>query len=101
MQAPDTAASCTCGFTELADEDLTDHLLHVFDPGDQIGNDGILHEERQPLTCACGLSAITPQELDAHFLTVFAPGDGIGSDGWRHEPAIAGNGPTGHRKDET
>jgi hypothetical protein len=96
-----TAARCTCGFTELADEELTDHLLLIFEPDDHIGNDGQAHEERQPLTCACGLTAITPQDLDAHFIEAFTPGDATGSDGKRHEPVIAGEGAPGHRKDET
>jgi hypothetical protein len=86
------AARCTCGFTELADEELIDHLLRVFEPGDHIGNDGLAHEEHQPLTCACGLSTVAPEDLDAHLLKVFAPGDAIGSDGKRHEPVVADDG---------
>jgi hypothetical protein len=81
------AAHCACGFTELADEQLTDHLLHIFEPEDRVGNDGLAHEERERLTCACGLTAVTPQELDAHFIKVFAPDDAIGSDGRLHKLA--------------
>ena len=81
-----TAARCTCGFTELADEELNDHLLSVFEPEDRMGNDGLAHEERERLTCACGFTASMPEDLDAHFMKVFAPDDAIGSDGHRHEP---------------
>ncbi len=84
-----TAAHCTCGFTELADEELGDHLLLVFEPEDRTGNDGLAHEEREHLTCACGLVASTSDELDAHLLRVFTPADAIGSDGRRHEPVVA------------
>ena len=87
-----TAARCTCGFTELADEELNDHLLHVFEPDDRMGNDGLAHEERDRLTCACGVTASTPEELDEHLLKVFAPDDAIGSDGRKHEPVLAGDG---------
>jgi hypothetical protein len=79
------AARCSCGFTELADEEMTDHFLRVFEPDDQKGNDGLVHEEREPLACACGLLAITAEELDAHLLKVFTPDDAIGRDGQRHE----------------
>jgi hypothetical protein len=83
-----TAARCSCGFTELADEELNDHLLRVFEPEDRTGNDGLAHEERNRLTCACGLTASTPEELDTHFLKVFTTDDAIGSDGHRHEPVV-------------
>jgi serine/threonine-protein kinase RsbW len=86
-----TAARCTCGFTELADEELNDHLLHVFEPDDRIGNDGLAHEERDRLTCACGLTATTPDDLNSHFMKVFTPRDTIGNDGHRHEPLVAGD----------
>jgi hypothetical protein len=79
------SARCTCGFTELADEEISDHLLLVFEPEDDIGNDGLAHEEREHLTCACGLTAITSVELDVHFLKAFTPDDAIGNDGRRHE----------------
>jgi hypothetical protein len=84
-----TVARCTCGFTELADEELTDHLLQVFEPDDHKGNDGVAHEERDHLTCACGVTASTPGELDAHLLKVFTPDDVIGNDGHMHESAAA------------
>jgi hypothetical protein len=80
-----TAARCTCGFTELADEELTDHLLWVLGPDDQRGNDGLVHEERERLACACGLAAVTAEELDAHLISVFTPADAIGRDGQRHQ----------------
>jgi hypothetical protein len=79
------AARCSCGFSELADEELTDHLLRVFEADDQKGTDGLVHEERDPLVCACGLSAITPEEFDAHLLKAFIPDDAIGHDGRKHE----------------
>jgi hypothetical protein len=81
-----TAASCICGFTELADENLIDHLLHAFETDDRIGHDGLAHEEREPLTCACGLTATTPEDLDAHLLQVFTPDDARDRHGQRHEP---------------
>lgn len=69
---------CSCGFTETADETITDHLLEAFVPEDCLGSDGRVHAEVQPdLTCSCGLAAATPGELDAHFLRVFTPGDPI------------------------
>jgi hypothetical protein len=82
-----TATRCTCGFTELDDEEITDHLHLVFDPDDHRGNDGLIHEEGNPLTCLCGFDAISPEELDAHFLKVFISDDTVGRDGLRHEPA--------------
>jgi hypothetical protein len=86
------AARCSCGFAELADEEMIDHLLRVFESDDPRGNDGQVHEERERLGCACGLSAITAEELDAHFMAAFAPGDAIGRDGQRHEPLKDGHG---------
>jgi hypothetical protein len=80
-----TAASCSCGFTELDDETITDHLHSVFGPDDRKGADGQVHEEGERLTCWCGLAAATPDDLDDHFLKVFTPSDGIGRDGQRHE----------------
>jgi hypothetical protein len=87
-----TADRCTCGFTELADEELNDHLLRVFEPDDRMGTDGVAHEERERLTCACGLTASTPAELDEHLLKAFAPDGAIGSDGRKHEPVLACDG---------
>jgi len=81
------AARCSCGFTQLADEEIIDHLQLVFEPDDHRGSDGRVHEERASLTCACGLAAITSDELDAHFLQVFTPGDGIGRDSHKHQSA--------------
>jgi hypothetical protein len=79
------AVHCACGFTELADEEITDHLELVFEPYDLTGNDGRVHEETSNLTCSCGLAAITTEELDTHFLAVFSPTDGMGRDGLKHE----------------
>jgi anti-sigma regulatory factor (Ser/Thr protein kinase) len=86
------AARCSCGFRELADEEVIDHLELVFVPDDLTGNDGQAHEEYERLTCACGLSAITSEELDEHFLKVFTPYDAVGRDGRRHEQPGAGDG---------
>jgi hypothetical protein len=79
------ALRCSCGFTELADEEITDHLLLVFEPAGGNGNDGLAHEEGDRLTCLCGFTAITTEELDDHFMRAFIPGDAIGRDGNRHE----------------
>jgi hypothetical protein len=79
------AVQCSCGFKELDDEEITDHLELVFAPGDSRGKDGLVHEEGNTLKCFCGLAAITSQELDDHFLAVFTPDDAIGCDGARHE----------------
>ena len=80
-----TTARCTCGFTELADETITDHLLLAFEPADRTGTDGLVHEEGQPLACACGFAASTPDDLDSHLLKAFTPPDAIGGDGNKHE----------------
>jgi hypothetical protein len=72
---------CSCGFTEQPDENLTDHLLHVFTPEDGRGNDGLVHEEAATPACRCGYAA----GLDSHFLEVFTPADGIGRDGQKQE----------------
>lgn len=85
-----TPARCACGFTELDDETLTDHLLVVFTPDGMRGLDGLIHEESQRLACCCGLAARTPDELDEHFREVFTPGDALGRDGRKHGPADAG-----------
>ena len=76
---------CTCGFTELADENLTDHLLHVFTPEDSRGDGGLVHDEAATLACRCGYAARTATDLDGHFLEAFTPADGIGRDGQNHE----------------
>jgi hypothetical protein len=83
------AVTCLCGFTELADETLIDHLLRVFAPDDMRGNDGQLHEEGSRLACFCGFTANAADALDEHFRTVFTPDDGIGNDGNKHGPADA------------
>jgi len=82
-------ADCACGFTELADEEITDHLGLVFEPDDLAGNDGQVHQETSSLTCSCGLIAITTGELDIHFLAVFTPADAVGRDGRKHEAVHA------------
>jgi hypothetical protein len=78
---------CTCGFTELGDETLHDHLQRVFEPADRRGNDGQVHEEGTRLACLCGFAAVTGDRLDQHFLSVCTPAGAIGRDGRKHEPA--------------
>jgi hypothetical protein len=85
-----TATKCSCGFTELADETITDHLLVAFEPDDRTGTDGQVHEEGGPLTCACGFAAATGDDLDEHFLKAFTPAGAIGRDGHRPEAIDAG-----------
>jgi hypothetical protein len=79
------AVQCSCGFTELDDEEITDHLQQVFAPDDSRGSDGLVHLEGDRLACCCGFTAATPQELDGHLLAVFTPDDAIGRDGKSHE----------------
>lgn len=79
-----TAIQCLCGFTELADETVTDHLLQVFVPADMAGKDGLVHEEVRKMACLCGFAATTPEQLDGHFLAAFTPDDAIGPDGKKH-----------------
>ena len=83
------AARCSCGFAELADESLADHLLQVFVPDDSIAHDGRVHEETSRLTCRCGLAASTPADLDTHFFQVFTPADAVDRDGRKHGVADA------------
>lgn len=78
------AARCSCGFTELADESLADHLLQAFVPDDSIAPDGQVHEETSRLTCRCGLAASTPAGLDTHFFRVFTPLDAVDREGRKH-----------------
>jgi hypothetical protein len=80
-----TIARCSCGFVELADESLTDHLHRVFTPEDCRGNDGQVHEETAVLTCRCGYVAMAVEELDDHFLAAFTSADAIGCDGRKHK----------------
>ena len=82
-----TATRCTCGFQRLDDEEVTDHLLAAFEPGDSTGNDGQVHQELAGLGCSCGFAAASAQELDSHLLGVFTPAGSVGRDGLRHEPA--------------
>jgi hypothetical protein len=80
-----TVSRCSCGFTELDDETMTDHLLGAFIPEDGIAGDGVLHEEgRSPHACLCGLAAATSEQLDQHYLAVFTPEDRTGLDGKVH-----------------
>lgn len=85
-------ARCSCGFTELDDEQLTDHLHQVFETEDMKADDGRVHLEGESRACLCGFSAQTAKELDAHLLKAVTPADAIGRDGSRHE-AIGAQGP--------
>jgi hypothetical protein len=80
------ATHCACGFEELAEEQVIDHLLAAFEPVNDVGADGKVHEEMDSRTCSCGFSAISGNAMDAHFLAAFTPADRVGSDGRRHEP---------------
>jgi hypothetical protein len=84
-----TAVACTCGFKDLPDESLLDHMLHVFTPDDATGLDGQVHEEGPLRTCSCGVTTATTAEMDAHFTSAFTPADHIGRDGTRHEATDA------------
>jgi len=83
------ATKCLCGFEELPDERLIDHLLEVFEPDDAIGNDGEMHEETSRLRCSCGAVSTTSESLDEHMLRIFTPDDAVGRDGHRHEARSA------------
>jgi hypothetical protein len=78
------ATRCACGFERLADEEVSDHLLAVFEPVDSIGTDGQVHQEMELRICSCGFSAASGEELDAHFLAVFAPANSVGNDDKEH-----------------
>jgi hypothetical protein len=80
------ATRCACGFESRPDEEITDHLLTVFDPPHSAGTDGQVHEEHAALTCSCGFRATSPEALDHHFLAAFTPADKIAGDGRQHQP---------------
>jgi hypothetical protein len=83
---------CSCGFANDDAAELGDHLLTVFTPEDDHGNDGREHAELVKtgetrlhwLVCLCGFSADETEEFDDHMLLVFTTLDGIGNDGKRH-----------------
>lgn len=79
------ATRCACGFEELADEQVIDHLLAVLEPADAIGTDGNTHEEMADRACSCGFAAISRGEMDAHFLAAYTPADSVGNDGRTHQ----------------
>jgi hypothetical protein len=81
------ATRCSCGFERLDDEEVTDHLLAIFEPEDSVGNDGQVHQEGTTLACLCGVIAASVGQLDAHFLAMFTPADSVGRDGAKHTPA--------------
>jgi hypothetical protein len=82
-----TATRCTCGFQRLDDEEVTDHLLAAFAPGDSTGSDGLVHQELAAKACSCGFAATPEQGLDSHFLAMFTPAASVARDGVAHEPA--------------
>jgi hypothetical protein len=77
-------ARCLCGFAELADETMADHLAVAFTPDDCVGIDGQVHEELPGCACACGFPGGSAGEIEGHLMAAFTPGDGIGLDGRRH-----------------
>jgi hypothetical protein len=79
------AAQCSCGFTELADEEIIDHPALAFVPEDSIGKGGLRREELRGRACSCGFTGITPDELEDHLLEAFTPGNSIGLDGKKHD----------------
>jgi hypothetical protein len=83
-------ARCLCGFAELDDETIADHLAVVFTPDDSVGNDGKVHEELSEHACACGFSAGSARDLEGHLVAMFTPADSTGLDGQRHEARDAG-----------
>jgi hypothetical protein len=50
------ATQCACGFEALADEQVIDHVLAVFEYADAVGTDGKTHEEMAKGACSCGFS---------------------------------------------
>jgi hypothetical protein len=76
---------CRCGFMELADETIADHLAVAFTPDNCVGNDGKVHEELSGRACACGFATGSAGDLEAHLMASFTPDDGTGLDGKRHE----------------
>jgi len=82
---------CLCGFATDETESFADHLGWVFDPNDDIGNDGrphaeISHGKTPGHLCACGFTAADAAEFNDHLLIVVIPSDSIGIDGERHAP---------------
>jgi len=79
-----TDIRCLCGFAELEDESLADHLHVVFIADETLASDGQAHEETSTLNCSCGFTAASSDDLDAHFLKAFTPESAIGRDGNKH-----------------
>ena len=72
---------------------MTDHILEMFAPADDMGMDGQVHFEGDAkLACACGFTASTTADMDAHFLRVFVSPSQVAVDGVRHAWAGAGRG---------
>jgi len=82
---------CECGFAADSPELFADHLGWVFDPYNDIGNDGrphaeISHDNASTHLCACGFTSADDAEFNDHLLIVVIPPDAIGIDGNRHAP---------------
>jgi hypothetical protein len=86
-----SAFHCECGYATDDTRFFADHLGWVFDPYDDIGNDGNTHaeiiRENTPVhLCFCGFMAADATEFNDHLLIVMIPLDAIGLDGARHAP---------------
>jgi hypothetical protein len=82
---------CSCGYATDATESFADHFGWVFDPDDDIGNDGRTHAEvshgNAPAhLCACGFTATDATEFNDHLLIVVITPDATGIDGEKHAP---------------
>jgi hypothetical protein len=79
--------TCSCGFTETADEILADHLGEMFIPDDDTDEASHVHAETHARTCLCGHVAASAADLDAHLLAAFTSPGHLGRDGRAHNPA--------------
>jgi len=80
------ATQCACGFEQLADEQLIDHMLAAFESPGAVGADGKIHDELAGQACSCGFLALSGDEMESHFLAIFTPVGSVGRDGRVHEP---------------
>jgi hypothetical protein len=95
---------CSCGFANDNAEEFRDHLLMVFSPDNDLGNDGHMHAEiakteKGPgggYDCSCGFVADDIVGFDDHMLLVFATADGVGIDGRRHVVADSPKAPASY-----
>jgi hypothetical protein len=81
---------CACLFTTSDRDTFTDHVLEVFNPGDDIGTDGQVHAELadHERLCICGFTADSWPGLDAHLLAMFITPNGVGLDGVKHTTSL-------------